>query len=55
MKSQEQDIVKLLIKMQVGITPAWTSVLNDAADEIVSLRRKVKSLKEYIDLVKNFP
>ena len=55
MTQREIDIVDTLRTMQVGITPVWTSTLNAAADEIVSLRNKVKALEEYIDLVKNFP
>ena len=55
MTQREIDIVNTLRTMQVGITPVWTSTLNAAADEIVSLRNKVKALEEYIDLVKNFP
>lgn len=55
MTQREIDIVDTLRTMQVGITPVWTNTLNAAADEIVSLRNKVKALEEYIDLVKNFP
>lgn len=55
MTQREADIVEILRTMRPAVTPLWTGILHDAADEIVSLRNKVKALEEYIDLVKNFP
>jgi hypothetical protein len=48
----EKDIVKVLRTMRPSIIPdLWTSILNEAADEIEKLRKENDKLKNWIALV----
>ena len=52
----EKDVVKVLRTMRPSIIPdLWTSILNEAADEIEKLRKENLLLKERIDLLFRLP
>jgi hypothetical protein len=52
----EKDIVKVLRTMRPSIIPdLWTSILNEAADEIEKLRKEKKENLLLIDLLFRLP
>jgi len=52
----EKDIVKVLRTMRPSIIPdLWTSILNEAADEIEKLRKEKKENLLLIDLLYRLP
>ena len=55
MKAKEEDLVEVLRLARPTLAPFWTKLLHEAADEIVSLRNKVKALEEYNYVVSQLP